>query len=257
MRIAHHRFARIGRTPANTFHHPPTRVSRAFQNSSIVRQEQTTQPQAETQKPTQEQEGDVNVSQKEQQKERAVQQQQQAQPRREVGRARPPRDRFGFGFSLLDDLDRNFLFGRDPLFGDLDKWRRSLTRELDRSLRTMPTLATEASFFDWQPRADILTSGENVVITAELPGVAKDNIKVELDTNTDTLTIRGERKEEKESKDASFYQKESAYGSFQRVFTLPSKVDPKQIKANYKDGVLTITLPRESKGAETVQLNVE
>jgi len=95
---------------------------------------------------------------------------------------------------------------------------------------------------EWNPAVDIYEKDDHIVVKAELPGVSKDNIAVDLHGRT--LTIKGERTEEKEVKEEKFYRRESVYGSFERAFTLPAEVDPEQIKAEYKDGVLMVRVPK-------------
>ncbi len=80
------------------------------------------------------------------------------------------------------------------------------------------------------------------VMKVELPGVSKDDVKITLKENL--LTIHGEKKREKEEKDKSYFRSERVYGSFERTFTLPSLVKGEKIEANFKDGVLTIEIPK-------------
>ncbi len=94
----------------------------------------------------------------------------------------------------------------------------------------------------WWPRADVVENNEAYVIKAELPGISKNDVKITLHENV--LTIKGEKKQEKEEKDRNFHRVERSYGSFERSFTLPSGVKDDKIEAAYKDGILTITLPK-------------
>ncbi len=94
-----------------------------------------------------------------------------------------------------------------------------------------------------RPNVDIASSDKEYTITVEVPGVEEDNIKLELAGNT--LTIKGEKKQESEQKDHNFYRVERSYGSFQRVLSLPDDVLPDAIEAQFNNGVLTISLPRE------------
>jgi len=103
---------------------------------------------------------------------------------------------------------------------------------------------------------DIEDKGDKLEITAEIPGVDKKDIKVNL-TN-DTLSIKAEKKEEKEEKKKNYYYKERSYGGFYRSITLPAEVDPKTAKATYKDGVLQITIDKiekKEKGATEVKID--
>ena len=96
--------------------------------------------------------------------------------------------------------------------------------------------------WDWQPVVDIFHKDENVVIKADLPGVDKKNIQVDLKGRV--LTLSGERSEEKEANGEGYYRKERAYGKFFRSFNLASDVMPDKINATYRNGVLHITIPK-------------
>ena len=96
--------------------------------------------------------------------------------------------------------------------------------------------------WSWNPVVDIYENDESIVIKAELPGVDKKNIRI--DVKDRLLTLKGERSTEKEVKEESFYRRERAFGSFQRVFTLPVDVDPDKIAATYADGLLKIEIPK-------------
>ena len=98
------------------------------------------------------------------------------------------------------------------------------------------------SLADWNPAVDIYEDADNIVITAELPGIDKEDIVVDL--KDDVLSLRGERTYQNEVKEDHYYRKERAYGSFSRKFTLPAGMDPETIKADYQNGVLTVTLPK-------------
>jgi HSP20 family protein len=108
----------------------------------------------------------------------------------------------------------------------------------------------------WSPALDVKETKENILVTAELPGLsAKD---VEVNISGDLLTIKGEKKQEKEEKEESFHLVERHYGSFSRSVRLTTEVDTKNIKATHKDGVLTITLPKSEKAKEKqIKVNVE
>jgi len=94
----------------------------------------------------------------------------------------------------------------------------------------------------WSPRTDVIENNESYTIKAELPGVNKNDVKITLRENV--LTIKGEKKQEKEEKDHNLHRVERSYGSFERSFSLPSNLKSDKIDAAYKDGVLTITLPK-------------
>lgn len=109
---------------------------------------------------------------------------------------------------------------------------------------------------DWLPPVDIYENDQHeIVLKAELPGMKKEDIDLRLENNM--LTIRGERKRVNEVKDEQYHRIERAYGTFSRSFSLPTTVDPNRIHAEYKDGVLTVTLPpREDAKPRQIQVQV-
>ena len=94
----------------------------------------------------------------------------------------------------------------------------------------------------WTPAVDVAEHDDEYQVKIELPGVSKDDVKITMQDNV--LTVRGEKKQEKESKSSNYHRVERAYGSFQRSFTLPTSVKHDRIEASYKDGILTIALPK-------------
>ena len=103
-------------------------------------------------------------------------------------------------------------------------------------------LDEEMHFSNWHPAVDIYDQDDRVVIKAELPGVDKKDIHVDLKDRV--LTLKGERSHENEVKEEKFYRKERVYGKFERAFTLPAGLDPEKINADFKDGVLKIEIPK-------------
>lgn len=109
---------------------------------------------------------------------------------------------------------------------------------------------------EWQPSIDIAETNESVVVTAELPGVSQDDVSITVMNNI--LTLKGEKKEEKEIKKENYHRIERNYGSFQRFVSLPTDVQSDKAKATYKDGILTITIPKtESAEPKSIKINVE
>ena len=104
------------------------------------------------------------------------------------------------------------------------------------------------------PALDIREDKENVVVTVELPGMKKEDIDVSL--HDGFLTISGERKSEEKLENAEVYRSERFFGRFQRTVALPAAVAAAQIKAQYKDGVLTVTLPKAEE-AKPKQIDVQ
>jgi HSP20 family protein len=94
----------------------------------------------------------------------------------------------------------------------------------------------------WYPVVDMFEENDSFVIKAELPGMDKKDISV--DVKDRVLTLKGERKFENEVKEENYYRRERSYGKFQRAFTLPADIDPNEIRADFKDGLLKIEVPK-------------
>lgn len=126
---------------------------------------------------------------------------------------------------------------------------RQLREQMDRILSSaFGGSGSEREVAEWSPAVDITERDDALLLTAELPGLSRDDIEVELENNV--LTIRGEKKQEHEETKAERYVYERRYGSFARSFTLPRTVDASGIRARFDNGVLTITMPKseETKG---------
>jgi HSP20 family protein len=95
----------------------------------------------------------------------------------------------------------------------------------------------------WSPAVDIFETEGEIVVKAELPGMDRKDITLNLEKNV--LTLRGERRFEKETKEENYHRIERSYGSFSRAFSIPAIVDDEKIRADYKDGVLKIALPKK------------
>ena len=109
---------------------------------------------------------------------------------------------------------------------------------------------------DWLPPVDIFqaATGE-LVMKVEVPGIRKDDIDIRVENNT--LTVRGERKLESEVQQEQYHRIERTYGTFVRTFALPNQVATDQVRADYRDGVLTVTLPiREEAKPKQIQVKV-
>jgi len=94
----------------------------------------------------------------------------------------------------------------------------------------------------WVPAVDVFEAKDGIKLVAELPGVAREDVKISLENNV--LTLRGEKKQEAEEQTDRVHRYERVYGAFERTFTLPSSVDAEQIQATMENGVLTLTLPK-------------
>lgn len=111
--------------------------------------------------------------------------------------------------------------------------------------RTLPE--TPATAEAWAPRVDVREEKDAVLLTAELPGVSKDDVHVELENGI--LTLSGEKKAEKSEHENGFYRSERVYGAFKRSFHVPDSVDAEKIEAEYTNGVLKLTLPKRPEAA--------
>jgi HSP20 family protein len=106
---------------------------------------------------------------------------------------------------------------------------------------------------DWMPTVDISETDAGYLIKAEIPEVKKEDVKVNIQDGM--LTISGERHQEKEEKSQKFHRIERSYGSFSRSFRMPDDADESTVNAEFKDGMLNVTLPK-SKKAETQSVSV-
>jgi len=120
------------------------------------------------------------------------------------------------------------------------------------SLRRMfdvePAFRAESSFSMPSPAVDITEDNAAYKVTAELPGLTEKEIQVVVSGNT--LTLKGEKRQDREQNDKNFYLSERSYGSFRRSFGVPEGVDQDNIVANFSKGVLTITMPKTAKAVE-------
>jgi HSP20 family protein len=113
----------------------------------------------------------------------------------------------------------------------------------------------EVSTRTWAPPVDIYENGDNLVLKAELPGFNPDDVEIRVEDNT--LYLKGERKFEKDVKEQSYHRVERSYGTFTRSFSLPNSVDADKVAATYKDGVLTLTMPKKEEAKpKTIKINV-
>lgn len=96
----------------------------------------------------------------------------------------------------------------------------------------------------WAPAVDVAENEREIVLHAELPGMKKDDIDIQL--TGDTLTLRGERKRESSTRSEHYHRLERQYGAWQRIFQIETPVDAHQVSASYEGGVLTIRLPKQA-----------
>ncbi|TDI43636.1 MAG: Hsp20/alpha crystallin family protein [Acidobacteria bacterium] len=138
---------------------------------------------------------------------------------------------------------------RDPFLRDFTGFASRFNRFFDQ-----PRESNVDYLGAWNPAVDIFDKGGEVVIHAELPGIKKEDIDVHVENNV--LTIRGKKERKEEAKEEGYYRTERVYGSFSRSFSLASSVDATKIGAEYKDGVLTLSLPKSDE-AKPRQIDVK
>lgn len=132
----------------------------------------------------------------------------------------------------------------------LTRWSpaRELLEMADEMNRLMSNVfgdvTRETSFFKgtWSPAVDISEDKDNFYLHVELPGLKKDDVKVSYEDGI--LTIRGEKKAEREDKDVNYHRIERSFGMFERSFRVPTRIKEDNIEARFENGVLTITLPK-------------
>lgn len=141
----------------------------------------------------------------------------------------------------------------DPFHGLVslqERMNRLFEQTLDRSRGEREGMAAAT----WAPAVDIYETPDSIVLQAELPGLSKDDIDIQVRDNV--LTLKGERRSEKEVKEGNYLRVERAYGGFQRAFTLPAAVQADKIRAVFKDGVLDVSIPKAEE-AKPKQIKIE
>ena len=143
----------------------------------------------------------------------------------------------------------------DP-FRDVSTLQDRINRIFNESFGRSRDFDDEVSLSDWRPPVDIYETGDGIVLKIELPGVNKDDVSVEVKDNV--LTIKGERLLDPAIKDENYYRKERSFGKFNRSFSLQESIKPDLIKASFKDGVLTVEVPRpEEDKPKQVTVNID
>ena len=130
----------------------------------------------------------------------------------------------------------------DP-FRDLNILQDRMNRLFEDAGRGIRRSEEPASTTIWSPAVDIYETDAEIVVQAELPGMDRKDILLNLENNV--LTIRGDRQFKKETKEDNYHRIERSYGGFSRSFSIPTTVDEEKIRADYKDGVLKIALPKK------------
>ncbi len=132
----------------------------------------------------------------------------------------------------------------DP-FKELEDVSTRLNRLFGRSTLPVESDREMLSMADWMPSVDISETDNAYLVKAEIPGVNKDDVKVTIEDGM--LTLQGERKQEKDEKGKKYHRIERSYGCFMRSFRLPDDADDSAAKAEFKDGMLNITLNKSKK----------
>ncbi len=137
--------------------------------------------------------------------------------------------------------------------GDLQSFQHEMNRMFDQFFRGGNGETSGTGLSSWTPAVDIHETDDGFIIKAELPGVSKDDISIDVHQNT--LTLRGQRTHESAVKNERYHRVERAYGTFQRSFVLPAMVDHDKVQATYKDGVLELHLPK-SEAAKPKRISI-
>ena len=140
----------------------------------------------------------------------------------------------------------------DP-FRDVAALQDRINRIFSESFGSSRELDDDSAHYDWRPTVDIYETADGFILKVELAGIEKEDVSVEVKDNI--LTLKGERLLDPEIKDEQYYRKERAFGKFQRSFTLQESIKPEHVKAAFKNGILTITVPRPTK-EKTKQVTV-
>jgi HSP20 family protein len=128
-------------------------------------------------------------------------------------------------------------------FEDLTRFQREMSKMFRRP------------FMRWAPTVDAYSKGNDLVVKAELPGVKKEDVDVSVSDNK--LIISGERQKEEKVEEKDYYMMESAYGKFQRSISLPKEVKAEDIKAAFKNGILTVNIPGAAEKARPKERKIE
>lgn len=126
--------------------------------------------------------------------------------------------------------------------------------QLDRLFEDMWARPRSGQIEAWYPAVDLSESENEYTLVAELPGMTKDDVKITLNDNT--VTLRGEKKAEKKTKEENWHHIERTYGAFERSFTLGTSVDREKVKARFENGVITLTLPK-AESSRTREINID
>ena len=125
---------------------------------------------------------------------------------------------------------------------EMETFNNHFNRFFDESFLSNRWLTDKSGGSDWNPRVDVYEKEDAIILKAELPGMNKKDIDIDIEDRV--LTLRGERSLDDEVTDESYYRRERVYGKFHRAFRLPADVEPEKIKADFKDGILNVNIPK-------------
>lgn len=141
-------------------------------------------------------------------------------------------------------------------FEEMDRMLKEMDRLFNGRRSLLPQAAETMGISEWAPAVDVIEDEKEYMVKAELPDVKKEDVKVVVEHGS--IIIRGERKAEKEEKGKKFHRIERAYGSFERSFALPEETDAAKISSEFKDGLLTVHLPKNPEAkTKTIQIKVQ
>ena len=140
-------------------------------------------------------------------------------------------------------------------FKDLTSLQERMNRIFSESLKRLKEMSEPEEEKRWSPPVDIFELPEAFVLMAEIPGIPRQSVSVEIQDGA--LIIRGERPPVEGVSQGSLYHSERYYGPFERTFNLPVNADPGRIQARFADGVLTVTIGKPDKRSERVRVNIE
>jgi len=123
-----------------------------------------------------------------------------------------------------------------------------MDRMIDDFFRDFDRASVQEKRGVFSPRVDVLDTDKEVTVTAELPGLGEND--VELSLTSDALTIKGEKKAEREDKGKGYYRMERSYGAFSRTIPLPAEIESAKVDAKFTKGILTVTLPKTEKARQ-------
>ncbi|MDD2605732.1 MAG: Hsp20/alpha crystallin family protein [Desulfobacteraceae bacterium] len=141
-------------------------------------------------------------------------------------------------------------------YGSITVLQERINRMFEEAFSLGRDVDEDVSMCAWKPKVDVYESDEGMVIEMDLPGVAKEQIY--LDVKDNVLTIHGERTDEQQIPESRYYRKERCLGTFHRAFNLPFMVTPSEVTARFRDGVLVILIARPASGKPwQVQIPIE